>query len=94
MGSHQFLGRGYGVGNKLNLALTDDLRDFVDRNSGDGTLFITPGEFVRALLREKKECMEASQIRGSILESYQDALSGRTVSYRRNLRPLLKNARR
>ena len=35
----------------LKLSLTDELRDFIDRNCGDGTLYATPSEFVRDLLR-------------------------------------------
>lgn len=78
------------MGSTLNLSLTDELRDFIDRNSGDGTLYATPSEFVRDVLREKKQRLEASQIRDAILEGYQDAIQGRTVPYRRNLRELLR----
>jgi antitoxin ParD1/3/4 len=76
----------------LNLSLTDELRAFVDRNSGDGTLYATPSEFVRHVLREKKERIEAAQIRDAILDGYQDALQGRTVAYQGNLRQLMKKA--
>jgi antitoxin ParD1/3/4 len=81
------------VGSTLNLSLTDELRAFVDRNSGDGTLYATPSEFVRDVLREKKERLEAAQLRDAILEGYDDAIHGRTVVYRGNLRKLLKKAR-
>ena len=80
------------MGARLNLSLTDELRAFVDRNSGDGTAYTTPSEFVRDVLREKKERLEAAQIRDAILEGYQDAQSGRTRPYRGNLRELLKKA--
>lgn len=73
----------------LNLSLTDELRAFVDRNSGDGTLYATPSEFVRDVLREKKERLEAAQMRDAILAGYQDAIAGRTVRYRRSLKTLL-----
>jgi antitoxin ParD1/3/4 len=76
----------------LNLSLTDELRAFIDKNSGDGTLYATPSEFVRDVLREKKERLEAAQIRDSILDGYQDAIQGRTVPYRGNLRQLMKKA--
>ena len=76
----------------LNLSLTDELRAFVDQNSGDGTLYATPGEFVRDVLREKKERLEAAQICDAILDGYQDALQGRTVPYRGDLRQLLNKA--
>ena len=74
----------------LNLSLTDELRAFVDQNSGDGTLFATPSEFVRDLLREKKSRQEASAARDSILEGYQDAIAGRTVTFKGDLKSLLK----
>lgn len=80
------------VGSSLNLSLTDELRAFVDRNSGEGTLYATPSEFVRDVLREKKERLEAAQIRDAILDGYDDAINGRTVSYRGDLRRLLKKA--
>ena len=76
----------------LNLSLTDELRAFVDQNSGDGTLYATPSEFVRDILREKKQRLEAAQIREAILDGYQDAIQGRTVPYRGDLRQLLKKA--
>jgi antitoxin ParD1/3/4 len=72
--------------------LTDELRAFVDQNSGDGTLYATASEFVRDVLREKKERLDAAQIRDAILEGYQDAIQGRTVEYRGDLRQLLKKA--
>lgn len=74
----------------LKLFLTDELRRFVDEHSGEGTDFATPSEFVRAILREKKERLEAARIRDAILEGYQDFASGRTVEYQGNLRALLK----
>jgi antitoxin ParD1/3/4 len=74
----------------LNLSLTDELRAFIEENSGKGTLYATPSEFVRQVLREKKERLEAARIRDAILEGYQDAIEGRTVVYRGNLRRLLK----
>lgn len=76
----------------LNLSLTDELRAFIAKNSGDGTLYATPSEFVRDVLREKKERLEAALIRDAILDGYQDAIQGRTVAYRGNLRQLMKKA--
>jgi antitoxin ParD1/3/4 len=75
----------------LNLSLTDELRAFVDQNSGDGTLFATPSEFVRDVLREKKERLEAAALREGILDGFADALAGRVVEYRGNLRRVLKH---
>jgi len=47
------------MSSSLNLSLTDELREFVDQNSGDGTMYATPSEFVRDLLRQKKLQLEA-----------------------------------
>lgn len=47
----------------LRLSLSDELRAFVDRNSGDGTLYATASEFVCDVLREKNARIEADQIR-------------------------------
>lgn len=77
----------------LNLSLTDELRAFVDANSGDGTLYATPSEFVRDLLREKKQRMEAAAIRDAILEGFQDVAAGRTVEYRGDLKQVLRKTR-
>ena len=48
------------MGSTLNLSLTDELREFVDKNSGDGTMYATPSEFVRDLLRQQKQRQEAA----------------------------------
>ncbi len=87
----RFLGAGK-LGSTLNLSLTDELRSFIDSNCGDGTLYATPSEFVRQVLREKKERIEAAQIRDAILDGYQDAVAGRTVAWQGDLRQLLKKA--
>ncbi len=78
----------------LNLSLTDELRSFIDKNCGDGTMFATPSEFVRAVLREKKECEDAASLRASVLEGYQDIGDGRVIEYEGNLRSLIKESRR
>jgi antitoxin ParD1/3/4 len=77
----------------INLSLTDDLRAFLDENSGDGTLFSTPSEFVRALIREKKERLEAAKLRKAVLEGYDDVLHGRTREYTGDLRAMLEEFR-
>ena len=56
------------MSSSINLSLTDELRALIDRNCGEGTLFATPSEFLRDLLREKKERMEAAEMRDGILE--------------------------
>jgi antitoxin ParD1/3/4 len=78
----------------FNLSLTDELRDFLVRNSGDGTLFATPSEFLRALIREKKERQDAAELRRAVLEGYDDVLHGRTVPFSGDLRSHLAELRR
>ena len=78
----------------LNLSLTDELRAFVDSSSGEGTLYATPSEFVRDLLRQRKSQQEAKAAREGILEGYQDALAGRTVEFKGDLIGLLKKAKK
>lgn len=82
------------MANTLNLSLTDELRSFIDENCGDGTLYATPSEFVRDLLRQRKLQTEAARVRDAIIEGYQDAINGRTVPFEGNLRNLLKKARK
>ena len=78
----------------INVSLTDELRAFIDRSCGDGTLYATPSEFLRDLLREKKDRLEAAQLRDGILEGYQDLIAGRVVEFKGDLRQMLKEARR
>lgn len=74
----------------LNLTLTDELRAFVDENSGDGTRYATPSEFVRDLLRQRMDQVEAAAIRDAIVAGYEDAIAGRTVPFDGDLQALLK----
>jgi len=80
------------MANTLKLSLTDELRAFIDANCGNGTLYATPGEFVRCLLRHKKLEIEAATARDAILEGYQDAIQGKTVAFQGDLKGLLQQA--
>lgn len=42
------------MSSSLNLTLTDELRAFIDRNCGDGTLHATPTEFMGMSCARKK----------------------------------------
>ena len=77
----------------INLSLTDELRKFVQEKSGDGTLYATPSEFVRDVLRRHKERQEAAAARDAILEGYQDAIAGRTHEFKGDLKALLKKVK-
>ena len=78
----------------INLSLTDELRAFLDENSGEGTLFATPSEFVRALIREKKERQEAAELRQAVIEGYGDVLSRRVLPLEGDLRSMVAEAKR
>ena len=74
------------MSSSLNLTLTDELRAFIDRNCGDGTLYATPTEFMRDVLREKKSGLKPLNYVRVILEGYQDAIAGRTTTFSGNLK--------
>jgi antitoxin ParD1/3/4 len=82
------------MGKSINLSLTDELRDFVDRNSGDGTLYATPSEFLRDVLREKHQRQEAAELRGGILEGYEDVLNERVVEFNGSLASVVSEGKR
>lgn len=67
---------------------------WAERKRGDGTLYATPGEFLRDVLREKKERLEAAAMRDAILEGYRDLVEGRVVDFKGNLGATLYEARR
>ena len=77
----------------INLSLTDELRAFLDENSGDGTLFSTPSEFVRDLIRKGKERQDAAALRQAVLEGYADIRDGKTHAYSGDLRAMLETYR-
>ena len=76
----------------INLSLTDELRSFIDQSSGDGTLYATPSEFVRSVLRDRKERSEAATLRDAVLEGYDDLVHGRTMTYGGSVRQMIKEA--
>lgn len=78
----------------INLSLTDELREFVNRNSGDGSEYSTPSEFLRDVLREKKRRMEAAALRDGVLEGYRDLSEGRFVEFTGNLKETITAAKR
>ena len=78
------------MSSSINLSLTDELRSFIDEQSGDGTLYSTPSEFLRDVLRDKKERIEAAQLRDSILEGLQDIAGNKTTVFSGDLRADMK----
>ncbi len=77
----------------INLSLTDELRGFIDSHCGDKGLYATPSEFLRDLLREKKERIEAANIRDGVLEGYRDILSGHNLEFSGNIHTALNKAK-
>ena len=81
------------MASSLNLSLTDELKAFINENSGDGSLYATPSEFVRNLLREKKQRIEAAQLRDAILDGFQDVIAGNNQTFTGDLRADMKKHR-
>ncbi len=74
----------------MNLSLTDELRAFINNSSGDGTPYATPSEFIRSIVREKKEKLDAAALRVAVIEGYQDAIAGRSITFNGSLQDALK----
>ncbi|MFM7317701.1 MAG: type II toxin-antitoxin system ParD family antitoxin [bacterium] len=78
------------MGSTLNLLLTDELWALVEGQSGDGTLYATPSEFVRDLTRKHKWQIEAERLRAGVIEGLQDAAEGRICEFKGSVRDLIK----
>ena len=78
----------------INLSLTDELRAFIDNNSGDGTLYSTPSEFMRDIIREKKAKSEAKIMRDGIIEGYQDIINARHITFNGDLNSVIAEAKK
>ncbi|MDW3208251.1 MAG: hypothetical protein R8N23_00185 [Reichenbachiella sp.] len=78
----------------LNIALTDEMKKFVSSQSGSGTLYATPSEYVRDLIRHESERLQAAKVRSSIIEGYQDILNGRVHEFSGDLMTDLKAHKR
>ena len=63
----------------INIALTDEMKSFIVSQSGEGTLFATPSEYVRNLIRHEQDRLEIAKLRDSIIEGYQDAIDGKML---------------
>ncbi|MCB9202586.1 MAG: CopG family transcriptional regulator [Flavobacteriales bacterium] len=70
----------------INIPLTDELKKFVVSQTGKGTLYSTPSEYVRDLIRHEAERKKASNLRNSIIEGYQDSINGNVVRFSGNLK--------
>ena len=73
----------------INLSLTDELRTFIDSHCGDKGLYATPSEFLRDLLREKKNVLKQP-----IFEmGYRDILSGHSLEFSGSIHSALKKTK-
>ena len=65
----------------LNIALTDEMKKFVSSQSGSGTLYSTPSEYVRDLIRHERDRQEAAAIRNAIIQGYSDVIYSRAHKF-------------
>jgi len=70
----------------INIALTDEMKQFINSQSGNGTLYATPSEYVRDLIRHEYDRLEAAKLRAAILEGYQDVVHGRVHEFSGDLK--------
>lgn len=75
----------------LNIALTDEMKKFLASQSGSGTLYATPDEYVQDLIHRDR--IEAAKLRSDIIEGYQDVIHGRTRKFSGDLMGDLKAQR-
>ncbi len=74
----------------LNIALTDEMKKIILSQSGNGTLYATPSEYVRDLIRHERDRLETSRLRNDIIEGYQDAVHGNLREFSGDLMSDLK----
>lgn len=77
----------------LNIALTEEMKRFIASQSGSGTLYATPSEYVRDLIRHDRDRQQVAELRNAIIEGYQDAIHGRTQEFSGDLMSDLKTHR-
>ncbi|MEM9857120.1 MAG: hypothetical protein AAF843_07180 [Bacteroidota bacterium] len=78
----------------LNIPLTNEMKKFLQSQSGEGTFYSTPGEYVTDLIRHDRDRLSASDLRMSIIEGYQDAINGKSIEFSGDLKADLAKFRR
>jgi antitoxin ParD1/3/4 len=73
----------------INISLTDELRAFLDSQCGDGTMYATPSEYIRSMLRAQAEERAAYEFKSALLEGLNDIATGRTIPLDRPLNNIL-----
>ncbi len=61
------------MASSLNLSLTNELRKFVDSRTGDASVYATPSEYIRDLIRHD---MEAGETLNHVLTGLHDIKRG------------------
>lgn len=62
------------MSSSLNLSLTDELRGFVDSQTGDAGLYATPSEYIRDLIRKD---MASHSVVAHVMVGLEDVKQGR-----------------
>ena len=62
------------MSSSLNLSLTEELRNYVNSRTGDSSLFATPSEYLRDLIRHD---MESQETVTHVVEGLNDMKHGR-----------------
>jgi len=78
----------------LNISLTDEMKRFIGSQSGSGTLYATPSEYVRDLIRHEQARLEAKKLRTDILVCYNDIIHGNTKTFSGDIMSDLKAHRK
>ena len=84
----------------FSLSLSSELSEFVEQQSGEGTQFPSPAEYIRALIRERKERheqdeqdrVESRKFCESLIGGLQDIIDGRTYEFKGSIDDVIKQA--
>ena len=80
----------------LSVPLNDKLIEFVEQESGEGTQFPSPAEYVRDLIRREQEARDERDMRESrefceaVIEGYKDILEGRTIEFKGSIKDVIR----
>lgn len=70
----------------INIPLTDELKEYVNSQAGDGTMYSTPSEYIRDLIRHDRDKKESEEISVNILQGFKDLSEGKVTPYSGNLK--------
>lgn len=81
------------MNNTIAVPLTDELIRFVNSRVGDGSLYTTPDDYIRDLLRQKMLEVESQYVGESILAGLDDAAAGKTYEFNGDLRDVMSRVK-